>query len=191
MSSLEKPAKIKKPKAHYVDNIKFLEAMTEYKNALKDAEESGQDTPIVPDYIGECLMKISTKLSYSPNFINYSYRDDMVLDGIENCLQYIHNFDPNKSKNPFAYFTQIVWYAFLRRIAKEKKQSYIKGKMIQEIPFEAFEVQEHDDDGHYANTYIDFMQAHGTFDTSSYEKKKEKVKKKDLPTLEDFIDEDI
>jgi DNA-directed RNA polymerase specialized sigma24 family protein len=179
----EKPKKV-----HYVDNEKFLEAMINYKKLMKEAEESGQDTPIVPNYIGECIMKIATKLSYSPNFINYSYRDDMILDGIENCLQYIHNFDPEKSKNPFAYFTQIIYYAFLRRIAKEKKQSYIKGKLIQEIPFEAFEVQEHDEDGHYANSYIDFMQAHGTFDTSTMEKKKEKKKKKDTSSLEEFID---
>lgn len=179
----------KKAKAHYVDNEKFLQAMIDYKKSIREAEDSGQDIPIVPNYIGECLMKISTKLSYSPNFINYSYRDDMVLDGIENCLQYIHNFDPEKSKNPFAYFTQIIWYAFLRRIAKEKKQSYIKGKMIQEIPFEAFELQEHDEDGHYANTFIDFMQAHGTFDTSTLDKKKEKKKKKDVPTLDDFTDD--
>jgi DNA-directed RNA polymerase specialized sigma24 family protein len=112
----------------------------------------------------------------------------MVLDGIENCLQYIHNFDSDKSKNPFAYFTQIVWYAFLRRIAKEKKQSYIKGKLIQEIPFDAFELQQHDEDGHYANSYIDFMQAHGTFDTSTLEKKKVTKKKKEVSSLEEFID---
>ena len=180
--------KEKPKKAHYVDNEKFLKEMDLYKKALREAEDSGQDRPIVPDYIGECIMKIATKLSYSPNFINYSYREDMVLDGIENCLQYIHNFDSEKSKNPFAYFTQIVWYAFLRRIAKEKKQSYIKGKLIQEIPFDAFELQQHDEDGHYANSYIDFMQAHGTFDTSTLEKTKVKKKKKEVSNLEEFID---
>jgi hypothetical protein len=183
MASKEKP---KKP--HYVDNEKFLKEMDLYKKALDEAEDSGQDRPIVPDYIGECIMKIATKLSYSPNFINYSYREDMVLDGIENCLQYIHNFDSAKSKNPFSYFTQIVWYAFLRRIAKEKKQSYIKGKLIQEIPFDAFELQQHDEDGHFANAYIDFMQAHGTFDTSTLEKKKLPKKKKEVSNLEEFID---
>lgn len=182
----------KKPKAHYVDNAQFLQAMKDYKQSVHEAEESGQPKPIVPNYIGECLMKIATKLSYSPNFINYSYRDDMVLDGIENCLQYIDNFDSEKSSNPFAYFTQIVWYAFLRRIAKEKKQSHIKGKLIRELPFEAFELQEHDDEGHFANSYIEFMQTHGKFDENferaereKAEKKKQK-KKSDL-NLEEFL----
>lgn len=183
----EKPAKKVKP--HYVDNAKFLEAMNEYKRSVIEAEESGQEKPIVPNYIGECLMKIATKLSYSPNFINYSYRDDMVLDGIENCLQYIDNFNSEKSSNPFSYFTQIVWYAFLRRIAKEKKQSYIKGKLIRDIPFEMFDLQGHDDDGHFANSYIEFMQAHGKYDDSLDKKKEKKPKKKDdVPSLEDFLE---
>jgi len=176
-----------KAKPHYVDNVKFMEAMVAYKKSIIDAEESGQEKPIVPNYIGECIMKIATKLSYSPNFINYSYREDMILDGIENCLQYIHNFDPEKSSNPFSYFTQIIYYAFLRRIAKEKKQSYIKGKLIQEIPFDAFELQDHDEDGHYTNSYIDFMQAHGKFD-DSIGKKKEKKKKEAAPSLDEFME---
>ena len=79
--------------------------------------------PPVTNYIGECFLKIANGLSYRPNFINYTYRSEMVSDGIENCLQYIHNFDPEKSKNPFAYFTQIIYYAFLRRIQKEKETS--------------------------------------------------------------------
>ena len=183
----QKPAKKAKP--HYVDNAEFLKAMIEYKKACVEAEESGMEKPIVPNYIGECFMKIATKLSYSPNFINYSYRDDMVLDGIENCLQYIDNFNGEKYDKPFAYFTQIIWYAFLRRIAKEKKQSYIKGKLIRDIPFEMFDLQGHDDDGHFANSYIEFMQAHGQFDDSLDKKKEKKTKKKDdVPTLEEFIE---
>jgi hypothetical protein len=181
-------AKTPKPKPHYVDNVKFLEEMNKYKQALNDAEEAGEERPIVPDYIGECIMKISTKLSYSPNFINYSYRDDMVLDGIENCIRYIHNFDSEKSKNPFAYFTQIIYFAFLRRIKKEKDQSIIKGKLIREMPFDAFELQAHDEDGHYTNNFIDFMQQNGKFDDSIEKKKKEK-KKKNAPSLDDFLEE--
>lgn len=171
--------------AHYVNNKDFLEAIIKMKEQAKEAEEKGLPKPIVSDYIGECILKIATHLSYKPNFINYSYRDDMILDGVENCIQYIDNFNPDKSSNPFAYFTQIIYYAFLRRIAKEKKQSYIKGKLIQDMPFEAFEVQE-GDDSEYHNAYLDFMQNNHTFDDSFIERKKEKKKKK-LTNLDDFI----
>ena len=87
--------------------------------------------PPVPDYVGECFLKIANGLSFRPNFINYTYRDEMISDGIENCLQYVYNFDPNKSNNPFAYFTQIIYFAFIRRIQKEKKQTHIKHKIIE------------------------------------------------------------
>ena len=107
---------------HYVNNAQFLEAMKEWKERCKEAEELGDPQPPVTNYIGECFLKIANHLSYRPNFINYTYRDEMISDGIENCLQYCGNFNPEKSKNPFAYFTQIIYYAFLRRIAKEKKQ---------------------------------------------------------------------
>lgn len=180
--------KAKTTKPHYVDNQKFLEAMKEYKKMVLEAQEAGEDKPVVPNYIGECIMKIANKLSYSPNFINYSYRDDMVLDGIENCLQYIDNFDPEKSSNPFSYFTQIIYYAFLRRIKKEKTQSYIRGKLIQEIPFESFEIQDHDEDGHYANSYIEFMQTHGSFDENFLKPKDKTVKKSNQTTIEDLLD---
>ncbi len=115
-----------KQKPHYVDNKKFLEAMTEYRALRIKAEEEGKRRPTVTNYIGECYLKIANHLSYRPNFINYTYRDDMISDGIENCLQYMDNFDPAKSKNPFAYFTQIIYYAFIRRIQKEKKQQHLQ-----------------------------------------------------------------
>ena len=126
--------------AHYVNNKDFLDALIKHRDACAVAKEEGKDKPIVSNYIGDCILKIATHLSYKPNFINYSYRDDMILDGVENCIQYIDNFNPDKSSNPFAYFTQIIYYAFLRRIAKEKKQSYIKGKLIMDMPFDAFEI---------------------------------------------------
>ena len=124
----------RKKKQNYVDNKQFLAAMVVYREAIvewKKTSNSGdkRTRPRVPDYIGECIMKIATHLSHKPNFINYTFRDEMICDGIENCLQYIDNFDPEKSKNPFAYFTQIIYYAFLRRIQKEKKLLYIKYKM--------------------------------------------------------------
>ena len=123
----------KTPSNHYIDNKEFYAAMIEWKKVVIEAEESGEPKPPVTDYIGECFLQIAEHLSYRPNFINYPYRDEMVGDGIENCLMYAHNFDPEKSKNPFSYFTQIIYYAFLRRIEKEKKQSYVKYKAMEQL----------------------------------------------------------
>jgi hypothetical protein len=173
--------------ANYINNAEFLAAIKEYKIKIKEAEEQGLPKPRIPNYLGECILKIATHLSYKPNFINYSYKDDMILDGIENCINYFDNFDPNKSSNPFAYFTQIIYYAFLRRIGKEKKQSYIKNKMIQEMSFDQFDIQQHDEDGQFHNAYIDFMQNHGTFDDSSFMAKKKEKQKKKHSSLDDFI----
>ncbi len=111
--------------------------MVQYKQAVKEAEETDDPPPVVPDLVGAALLKIANRLSTKPNFINYTFREEMVSDGIENCINYINNFDPEKSKNPFAYFTQIIYYAFLRRIQKEKKQLYIKHKAIEN--FQAFD----------------------------------------------------
>lgn len=118
----------RKKKVHYVNNKTLYEEMIKYKEMVAASIESGKEKPRVPNYIGECFMMICNKLSTKPNFMNYSYRDDMVADGIENCIYSIDNFDPAKSNNPFGYFTQIAWNAFIRRIQKEKKQSYIKHK---------------------------------------------------------------
>ena len=123
--------RMKKKTEYYVNNKEFLEAITVYRNAVIKAREAEDPRPRVPNYIGECFLKIATHLSYKPNFVNYMFREDMICDGIENCLQYIDNFDPEKSTNPFAYFTQIIYYAFLRRIQKEKKQLEIKGKILE------------------------------------------------------------
>ena len=110
-----------KESVHYVNNKEFTAAIIEHNMACREAVKKGVDKPRVSEYIGECIYKIATRLSTKPNFINYSYRDEMICDGIENCLQYIDNFNPDKSNNPFAYFTQIIYFAFLRRIQKEKK----------------------------------------------------------------------
>ena len=121
-------------KQHYVDNEKFLEVMTGYRNAYLESRENGEEQkPMIPDYAGECFLKIAERLSHRPNFINYAFREEMVSDGIENCVMYASNFNPEKSSNHFAYFTQITYYAFLRRIEKEKKQLYIKYKTMDEF----------------------------------------------------------
>lgn len=121
----------KKKSEHYIDNQHFFQEMQAWKILVEEADKSGANHPPVTHYIGECFMKIAENLSRKPNFINYPYRDEMISDGIENCLLYAYNFDPSKSKNPFSYFTQIIYYAFLRRIQKEKKQAYIKLKKIE------------------------------------------------------------
>ena len=121
----------RKRSEHYVNNKEFLIALIEYKKQLALAKEQGNPKPQIPRYIGECFLKIANHLSFKPNFINYMFKDDMICDGIENCLQYIDNFDPEKSTNPFAYFTQIIYFAFLRRIQKEKKQLEVKTKLLE------------------------------------------------------------
>jgi hypothetical protein len=142
---------VKNPTAHYVDNVKLYAELKKYKTACRKAKSKKKPKPGVSDYVGECLLQIATNLSHRPNFVNYSYREDMIADGIENCLQYVDNFDPDKSKNPFSYFTQIIWYAFLRRIQREKKHTYIKYKVAE----------------HQAVTQGDFTMPDGGLDRSS------------------------
>ena len=125
-----------KKKEHYVNNKDFLEAMIVYRTKVIAAREKDEPKPKVPEYIGSCFLKIATDLSYRPNFVNYMFKDDMICDGIENCLQYIDNFDPEKSRNPFAYFTQITYFAFLRRIQREKKQLDIKTRILEKSGFD-------------------------------------------------------
>ena len=119
-------------KQHYVDNEKFLVVMGDYREEYLKAKDNDLELHVLPDYAGECFLKIAERLSHRPNFINYAFREEMVSDGIENCVMYASNFNPEKSTNPFAYFTQIIYYAFLRRIEKEKKQLYIKYKTMDE-----------------------------------------------------------
>jgi hypothetical protein len=131
---------------HYINNEDFLKALVDYKRQVAEAKENGKQEPKIPNYIGECWMKIAEGLSHKPNFINYTYRDEMIADGIENCLMYFDNFNPDKSKNPFAYFTQIIYYAFLRRIQKEKKQLYVKYKATEQVGIlDEFEMLESED----------------------------------------------
>ena len=115
-------------KEHYVDNKRFYAEMIRYRDDRESALESGLSPPRVPNYIGDCIMRIAYKLSNKPNFINYPFKEEMIGDGIENCIMYVDNFNPDKSTNPFAYFTQIIYYAYLRRIEKEKKALYTKYK---------------------------------------------------------------
>jgi len=137
-----------KRKKEYVNNGDFLAALEDYKQLKKKSIENDLPPPKIPNYIGECFLKIAEGLSHKPNFINYTFRDEMIADGYENCLMYFENFDPAKSKNPFAYFTQVIWYAFLRRIQKEKKQMYVKYKATEQMGIlDEYELMELEENG--------------------------------------------
>ena len=169
----------KKKSEHYVDNKKFLAEMVLFKEKWDKAKEKGKPNPPITNYMGECFLKIANHLSYRPNFINYTYKDDMISDGIENCLQYVANFNPDKSDNPFAYFTQIIYYAFIRRIQKEKKQTEIKQRLIQKQGIQEYDTQE-GDDKHYSNSYVEYMQKNPINETPKKEKKKKPKSKSKL-----------
>ena len=171
----------KKKSAHYVNNKEFLAAMVEYKKLVSESkwtkENNSVKKPKVPDYIGECFLKIANHLSYRPNFINYTYRDDMISDGIENCLTYLNNFNPDKSNNPFAYFTQIIYYAFVRRIQKEKKQVIIKQRMIQESNYDDLTLQP-GEDREFKNQFTEFLKKNMIVEEPVKKKTVKKTKKK-------------
>ena len=148
----------RKRSEHYVNNKEFLAAIIAYKDSIALAEARGEAKPRITNYLGECFLKIATHLSYKPNFVNYMFKEDMICDGIENCVQYINNFNPEKSKNPFAYFTQIIHYAFLRRIQKEKKQLEIRQKIIERSGFDEVFVADEDGKSAEYNSIKDAIQ---------------------------------
>lgn len=180
-----------KRKTEYVNNKDFFNAMVDYQRAVSEAENAGERRPVVPNYIAECIMKIATRLSHKPNFMNYTFRDEMICDGIENCLQYIDNFNPEKSQNPFAYFTQIIYYAFLRRIQKEKKHLYVKYKATENANiFEATsdkqigDMSEYDTDIKTGEWSEEYMQSF----VENFEMNKRRKKKKNV-SLTSLIEE--
>ena len=143
----------KKPrdKPHYVNNKLFSQSVVDYVTSVNEAREKTEDEPVITEYIGSCFLKIAEGLSHKPNFVGYTYREEMVMDAVENCIKAIMNYDVKKATrtglpNAFAYFTQITYYAFLRRIAKEKKQQDIKEKYMDFAGASAFmEIGEHPD----------------------------------------------
>ena len=143
----------RKRSEHYVNNKEFLAALIKYREDVEIAKIQGKPKPVIPRYVGECFLKIANHLSFKPNFVNYMFKEDMISDGIENCVQYIHNFNPEKSQNPFAYFTQIINYAFLRRIQKEKKQMEIKARIIEKGGYEVVFSEDGDIDGYTTSEY--------------------------------------
>src|SRR5210317_234702 len=177
-------------KEHYVNNKEFLEAMKAYKKEVNKAKREKREKPLVTDYIGSCFLKIANHLSYRPNFINYTFRDDMISDGIENCLQYLDNFNPSKSNNPFAYFTQIIYYAFVRRIQKEKKQVTIKNRLITESNYDDMTLQP-GEDKEFKNQFTEFLKKNMPIEEqqkiADSNKKKKKRKRTSKVSLDYFM----
>lgn len=171
---------------HYVINKDFQAAMVERRLIVNKCKEEDKETPQISNYIAKCILDICNHLSYKPNFIGYSYRDEMVADAIENCFRVVDNFDSDNYKNPFAYFTQIAYFAFLRRIESEKKQAYIKGAMLADLPMDELMGLE-DYDG-TPLPFIEEMRQKYYFDTKDWEDKR-KAKKKTKVNLEVFMEE--
>lgn len=163
-------------KKNYIDNKVFYEEIKKWRLSSAEAEDQGEDIPRIPEYLGECFLKIANHLSYRPNFINYTYREEMILDGIENCIQYAHNFNHEKYSNPFGYFTQIVFYAFVRRIQKEKKQQHIRHKIIENMNIDPSMLGIEDDEE--LAYYADYLQKNFLPNEEVYKTKSKKVKKK-------------
>ena len=175
-------------KKHYINNGDFLVALVDYHDRCAKAKELDKEDPPIPNYVGECFLKIAEHLSRKPNFVSYSFRDEMICDGIENCIQYFRNFDPDKSKNPFAYFTQIIYFAFLRRIQKEKKQLYVKYKATQQ--FGILNEGEMYEDEHGKMQQFQMYDNIAEF-IETYEKTKDAKKKVKAKGLELFVEEEI
>lgn len=176
---------------NYVNNAEFLKSIVDYKKRCAQADADGLPKPQIPNYIGECILQIAQRLSSKPNFAGYSYREEMISDGLENAIQAFDNFDPEKSKNPFAYFTQIIWYAFLRRIDKEKKQLYIKHKVAENSVLTDAIVEQSEDDQfdssnvEFSNDYMnDFVKV---YEQKIDNKRKSQTKRKGVD-LNDFIE---
>jgi hypothetical protein len=172
----------KRESTHYIDNERFLKELVIHKKAVKKAKGEGIKPPGVTDYIGQCFLDIANNLAKKPNFANYTYKDEMVSDSVENCIMYATNFDPKKSRNPFAFFTQIIYYAFLRRIQKEKKQLFIKMKCFEQNDptgrFRNWMEGEHSkyEDGSQS-PFVDFIQSEPSEQMKPTKKKKRKKSK--------------
>lgn len=181
-----------KKKNHYVDNERFLAEIVEYKKKCKIAEAEGNEKPRLSEYIGQCIYLIAENLAHKPRFMNYSFVDEMKSDAIENCLMYFDNFDSDKYSNPFAYFTQIIYYAFHRRINKEEKNRYIIYKKFQESVLDTSDagLMLDGDGNHLISTtmYDNINDFIGNFETRELAKKEKRKEKKE--GLEKFVGEE-
>jgi len=176
--------------SHYVNNKKLLEELTIHHNLVKESKANDTKKPRISNYVGECIMLIAKKLCNRPNFMNYPFKEEMIGDGIENCLMYIDNFDPAKSSNPFAYITQIIYFAFVRRITKEKRHLYTKHKLIQNFVIHGENYEQNEWDEIIQQTYVE-NEHMGEFVRTFEEGLARKKKEKEKIGIEKFIEEDI
>jgi DNA-directed RNA polymerase specialized sigma24 family protein len=168
----------KKATTHYVDNKKLFAALVEWQKDLKRAHRKKEPKPQLPEYVAECMMKMANRLSQKAGFVNYTYREDMVGDALESCLRYIHNFNPAKSNNAFAYITQIIHNAFIRRIQKEQKQLYVKMRIVDDADFVGSYERQEGDSTQYNNSYVTYLQENKGDVISKFESWKESKKTK-------------
>ena len=179
----------RKKSIHYVNNAQFSQAVVDYVGKLEECRKEEINLPKVPDYIAQCFLRIAEGLSHKANFIRYTYREEMVMDAVENCLKAISNYNLEAATrtgkpNAFAYFTQITWFAFLRRITKEKKQQEIKLKYLTKSGIENFidvgdEAVGGDVAAHFVDTLKDRIQRVRNTDTEIKEfVKKEKRRRR-------------
>lgn len=190
-------ARTKRQSIHYVNNADFSAAVVEYVKEVRKAKAKNEQLPIVTDYIAECFLKIAEGLSHKSNFIRYTYREEMVMDAVENCLKAIENYNLETATrtgkpNAFAYFTQITWYAFLRRIAKEKKQQDIKLKYLTSSGLETFiEVEGDTLANTVAQQFVDFLKDRIDKVKATDDAVKEFVKKEKRKKREQKADSDL
>lgn len=175
---------------HYVNNKDLFLHLVERRKLIAELKEQGKEKPQLSRYMGECILKIANHLAYKSNFINYTFRNEMVGDAIENCVKVVDNFDPEKGSNPFAYLTQIAYNAMVRRIQMEQKQQYIKGKLIQDMPLdELFDVQDQDgDDPQFHNQFIEYLRENNFINVEDKKPKKAKKKLAEDEPLEQFME---
>lgn len=170
-------------KNHYVNNTKFYDEIKKYKEAYTLAKEAGTELPQISNYLGECVWKIAKGLAMKHNFRNYSFLDEMIGAGVETCIKNMHSFDPEKSQNPFSYFTQACFYAYIHIIQKEKKQSAIKKRLVLSSAIDTYELQKHDEDGEFAIPLIEYLNNLGDVEEP---KKKSKVQT-EIGALDQFF----
>lgn len=164
--------------AYYINNADFYQAMVEHRKNVAAAVDVGSPKPPVPTFIAKCIMDIAIHLSYKSNFARYTFRDEFVLDAIENCLVNLDKFNPDISNNPFWYFTRICYRTFIKKILEERKQTFIKGKIVAQLPFDVYSLADQDSDGLYATEFLDMMQQFGAFNDVVAKEEERMAKKK-------------
>ena len=175
---------------HYINNKEFLALLIAHRNALADAEKKKLPAPQISDEIGLCFLDMAQRISKRPNFSSYTFREDMVSEAVENCLLYIRNFNPDISQNPFGYFTTTIYYAFFRRIEREKKDLYMKYKSAEMQGYVDSPIQDEMINTRHLTVYDNISDYINTFEQKREEKRIKQEKKKKKKGLETFMEEE-